>query len=270
MGIRYIKKQEDPTVQNVADPWNIIGIGRVKPVSTREVPKVALCGSLTDVEIATYLDGNASPQLILRVQEEARQNPALAGLLRRSQEIDEEVGRLLREGKLKSLPLTAMAATDPSEASTCGLRCEEFVMARRGLVFDESQIFSISREQGWLQKGGTRIGDLGNVLQKAGLRVTKQFDYTFDDLRRLLDEGKDVIAVVDGGELVGDRDTERLEDKFIGEIPDHAVVVTRVDDAADTVEVFDPQSENERDTYPREQFADAWEDSGCYLVVVES
>ena len=36
------------------------------------------------------------------------------------------------------------------------------------------------------------------------------------------------------------------------------------------VEVYDPQSKNERDTYPTEQFLDAWEDSGRYLVVVES
>lgn len=270
MGIIYTKKQEDRTLKNVADPWNIVGIGRVAPIKTHEVPIVALCGTLTDVEIATYLDGNAGAELILRVQDEAAKNPTLAALLRRSEEIDDEVEQLLREGNLKSLPLTAMAATQQGEASTCGLSCEEFVMERRSIVFDEAELISVSREQGWLQKGGTRIGDIGNVLEKAGLRVTKNFDYTLDDLQRLLSEGKDVIAVVDGGELVGDRDMERLEDKYIGEIPDHAVVVTKVDDEAQTIEVFDPQSENERDTYPTEQFMDAWEDSGRYLVVVET
>ncbi len=98
--------------------------------------------------------------------------------------------------------------------------------------------------------------------------MTKEFDYSIDDIDRLLREGKDVIAVVDGGELVGDRNMERMEDKYIGEIPDHAIVVTQVDLEQQTVEVYDPQSENERDTYPMEQFLDAWEDSGRYLVVV--
>lgn len=269
MGIRYIKKQEDRTLQNVADPWNIIGIGRVAPIRTHDVPKVALCGGLTDVEIATYLDGNAGADLQMRVIREARQNPTLQALLQRATEIDEEVEKLVLCGDVKSLPLTAMAATDGDESRSCGQHCEEYVLHRRGIVFDEAELIHVAREHGWLQEGGTRIGDIGNVLEKVGLHVTKEFGYTLDDVQQMLADGKDVIAVVDGGELVGDRNMERMEDKYIGEIPDHAVVVTQVDLKQQTVEIYDPQSENDSDTYPMEQFLDAWEDSGRYLVVVE-
>ena len=270
MGIRYIKKQEDRTLQNVADPWNIIGIGRVAPIRTHDVPKVALCGGLTDVEIATYLDGNAGTDLQMRVIREARQNPTLQALLQRATEIDEEVEKLVQRGDVKNLPLTAMAASDGDDSRSCGQHCEEFVLRRRGIVFDEAELIRVAREQGWLQEGGTRIGDIGNVLEKVGLRVTKEFGYTLDDVQQMLADGKDVIAVVDGGELVGDRNMERMEDKYIGEIPDHAVVVTQVDLEQQTVEVYDPQSENDCDTYPMEQFLDAWEDSGRYIVVVEA
>lgn len=271
MAIRYTKKQEDRTLKNVADPWNISGIGRVAPIKTHEVPIVALCGSLSDIEIATYLDGNAGADLILRVQEEARHNAQLRRLLQLSADIDADVERLTQQEKnTRSVPLTALAATEQdSDAATCGLHCEEFVLHRRGIIFDEEQLISVSREHGWLRKGGTRIGDVGNVLETVGLHVSKNFDYTLADLQQLLSQGKDVIAVVDGGELIGDREAERCEDRYIGEIPDHAVVVTHIDKDADTVEVYDPQSGNERDTYPTEQFLDAWTDSGRYLVVVE-
>lgn len=269
MGIRYTKKQENPEMKNVADPWHIIGmdLGSKRPLTSRQTPIVALAGGLSDVEIATYLDGNASPDLQMRVIEAARTSEPLRLLLQRAAEIDDDVEQMMRKGDVKNLPLTAMAASEP-DAGTCGQHCEEFILSRRSIVFDEAELISVAREHGWLQEGGTRIGDLGNVLEKVGLNVTKEFDYSIDDIDRLLREGKDVIAVVDGGELVGDRNMERMEDKYIGEIPDHAIVVTQVDLEQQTVEVYDPQSENERDTYPMEQFLDAWEDSGRYLVVV--
>lgn len=271
MGIRYTKKQDEQEMKNVADPWHIIGmdLGHKRPLSSRQAPIVSLIGGFSDVEIATYLDGNAGADLQMRIIREASHNPTLQALLERAAEIDEDVERLVRQGDVKSLPLTAMAATENDESRSCGQHCEEFVLRHRNIVFDEAELIHVAREHGWLQEGGTRIGDIGNVLEKVGLKVTKEFGYTLDDLHQLLADGKDIIAVVDGGELVGDRNMERMEDKYIGEIPDHAVVVTQVDLAQQTVEVYDPQSENERDTYPFEQFLDAWEDSGRYLVTVE-
>ena len=126
----------------------------------------------------------------------------------------------------------------------------------------------LAKKKHWLREGGTRIGDVGNTLETVGLTIEKSFDHSLEDLKKALDEGKDVIAIVDGGELVGDRKAEILEDIFVGEIPDHAVVVTRVDLDKDEVELFDPQSQNDSDTYTTEQFLDAWEDSCKYAVLV--
>ena len=73
---------------------------------------------------------------------------------------------------------------------------------------------------------------------------------------------------VDGGELLGDRWMEMMEDIFDGEKPDHTVVVLGYDKELNTVTVYDPNSDNDTDSYPIEQFMDAWNDSNNYFVTV--
>ncbi len=300
MAIRYTRKKDVVKEQNTADPWKVFGLGFGTPISTKDRPRISLTGTLTDEEVATFLDGNASAELQMRTLAEAERLPHFEHFLRKAQEVDEDVERLARERNIKQLPLVAMAAKTPQthpveeelhratpsanqskdEASTplppqegrgngsvCDVRCEEFVLQRRGLIETSEELLEEAKGKGWLHESGTRIGDVGNLLEERGLEVIREFNFTLEDIARFLAEGKDVIAVVDGGELVGDREAEMLEDRFIGEIPDHAVVVTRVDQAANEVEVFDPQSENERDVYPVEQFMDAWADSCNYLVI---
>lgn len=298
MAIRYTRKKDEADQKNTADPWRVFGLGFGMPIRTADEPRVSLTGTLTDEEVATYLDGNASAELQMRTLAEAARLPHFERFLQRAQELDEDVERMAREGNIRQLPLVAMAATErkqdqqakdqvqsikykeegteladvfpeePPMPNGCDVRCEEFVLKRRGLIGSSEELMEEAKEKGWLHEGGTRIGDVGNLLEQRGLTVVREFNFTLDDVARFLSEDKDVIAVVDGGELVGDREAEMLEDRFIGEIPDHAVVVTRVNQAADEVEVFDPQSENERDVYPVEQFLDAWADSCNYLVVV--
>ena len=242
MAIRYTRKKDVVAEQNTADPWKVFGLGFGTPISTKDRPRVSLTGTLTDEEVATFLDGNASAELQMRTLAEAERLPHFERFLRRAQEVDEDVERLTRERNIRQLPLVAMAATSslpptPSERGGvkdgCDVRCEEFVLKHRGLIDPTEFLAEEAKEHGWLREGGTKIGDVGNLLEEKGLAVVRDFNFTLEDIARFLTEGKDVIAVVDGGELVGDRAAEMLEDRFIGEIPDHAVVVTRVDQAAD-------------------------------------
>ena len=71
---------------------------------------------------------------------------------------------------------------------------------------------------------------------------------------------------VDGGELLGNAQLERIEDALLGEMPDHTVVVIACDMDAQTITLFDPNSPNPTDTYSLTQFAHAWSDSRNYLV----
>jgi hypothetical protein len=59
--------------------------------------------------------------------------------------------------------------------------------------------------------------------------VEKHFGCTLELAAEWLRQGRSLILVVDGGELVGDTRAERLEDLYIGGIPDHAVVLRAVD-----------------------------------------
>ena len=271
MAINYYKKKDNELKdKNTANPWqvSVYGLGFEKQEEVQVPRNTALVDGLSDEEIAKFLDGSADARLQMKVLKEAHVNPMLANLLCEAAEIDKEVERIMKEGNLKRLPLGALAASEDGSGSACGLRCEEFILNKRGIKFVADELVELAKKKHWLREGGTRIGDVGNTLETVGLTIDKSFDHSLEDLKKALDEGKDVIAIVDGGELIGDRKAEILEDIFIGEIPDHAVVVTHVDIEKDEIEVFDPQSHNEKDCYTSEQFLDAWEDSCRYAVII--
>ena len=271
MAINYYKKKDNELKdKNTANPWqvSVYGLGFEKQEEVQVPLNTALVDGLSDEEIAKFLDGSADARLQMKVLKEAQVNPMLANLLCEAAEIDKEVERIMKEGNLKRLPLGALAASEDGSGSACGLRCEEFILNKRGIKFEADELVELAKKKHWLREGGTRIGDVGNTLETVGLTIEKSFDHSLEDLKKALDEGKDVIAIVDGGELIGDRKAEILEDIFIGEIPDHAVVVTHVDIEKDEIEVFDPQSHNEKDCYTTEQFLDAWEDSCRYAVLI--
>ena len=85
---------------------------------------------------------------------------------------------------------------------------------------------------------------------------------------KALDEGKQVIAAVDGGELIGDPVEERIEDVFVGEIVDHCVVVLAVDIDMDEVALFDPAFGPIPLSVSIAHFMDAWADSNYHCVLI--
>jgi len=241
MALTYHRKKEEKDT-NAADPWQLLGAGSHPIQQTQEPAVAALASQFSDEQLAQFLDGNASPALQMRILDAARHDAALAALLREAAQIDLDVRENQQHRAPRRLPLEALAAAEGTDGTLCGIHCEEHVLRRRGIAFDEQELIQVAKEHGWLQEGGTRIADLGNILQTVGLSVEKNFDSDLKDLADYLEQGKDVIAVVDGGELVGNRDAERLEDHFIGQIPDHAVVVTKIDPQRSTVELYRPQS----------------------------
>ena len=83
-----------------------------------------------------------------------------------------------------------------------------------------------------------------------------------------LEEGKQVIAAVDGGELIGDPLEERLEDILAGGIVDHCVVVLSASVPDDEVVLYDPAFGPVPLTVTIAHFLDAWEDSNYHCVLV--
>lgn len=103
-------------------------------------------------------------------------------------------------------------------------------------------------------------------MESKGIVVARQYNASIEDIVNAINENNSVIVVVDGGELLGNRAEEIVEDIVIGQIPDHTVVVLSLNSEDETITIYDPNSSNVEDTYPIEQFKDAWNDSRNYLV----
>ena len=217
--------------------------------------------------LAAFLDGNATAQESKEIINALTEDAELRELLHISQSVDVELGMAPQECEF--IPMTAMAATC-NEENYCSLECEKYILRTLNIEFDEEQLLQNAVKNGWQKEDGTALHNVGRHLESKGLVVTRQYKATVDDIANSLNENECVIVAVDGGELLGNRADEKIEDLLIGQIPDHTVVVLSLDEKSNTITLFDPDSSNAEDTYPIEQFKDAWNDSKNYLVTITS
>ncbi len=148
----------------------------------------------------------------------------------------------------------------------CAVRCEEYILHCFGIHKTMQELRDLAQNAGWLTENGAYIHDLGNTAEALGLQVERKEEGTLQDIVQALDEGKQVMAAVDGGELIGDPVEERLEDVLVGGIVDHCVVVLSADIPADEVILFDPAFGEIPLTVTIAHFLDAWNDSNNYMV----
>ncbi len=148
----------------------------------------------------------------------------------------------------------------------CAVRCEEYILHCFGIHKTMQELRDLAQNAGWLTENGAYIHDLGNTAETLGLHVERKGDAALQDIVQALDEGKQVMAAVDGGELIGDLVEERLEDVLVGGIVDHCVVVLSANIPADEVILFDPAFGEIPLTVTIAHFLDAWNDSNNYMV----
>ena len=215
--------------------------------------------------LAAFLDGNATAQESKEIFGALAEDAELRELMHISQSVDAELGMISQECEF--IPMTAMAATC-NEENYCCLECEKYILRRLEIEFDEKQLLQNAIQNGWQKEKGTALHNVGRHLESIGLVVTRQYNALIKDIANALDENECVIVAVDGGELLGNRVDETIEDLLIGQIPDHTVVVLSLDEKSNTITLFDPNSSDAEDAYPIEQFKDAWNDSKNYLVTI--
>lgn len=223
--------------------------------------------TLSEELIAAYMDGNATAAECRLVLENLKHDAHLRELLQVSLHVDAEMGLLLQ--RTNHLPIAAMAA-DCEEGSFCCLECEKFVMQQRGIDYDEQQLLDNAIRHGWLKENGTALHNVGRHLEQAGLIAVRRYECTIQDIISALQRGDHAIVAVDGGELLGDIQLERIEDAYVGLLPDHTVVVVDCNIEENTITIFDPNSSHSTDTYCLAQFANAWADSKNYLVTIQN
>lgn len=219
---------------------------------------------ISDEVLAAYFDGNATLQETNEILDSLTNDSRLRELMDISLSVDAEMGLISKED---IIPMTALAASC-EEGNYCSLECEKYVLSKIGVSFNEQKLLEDALKNGWQKDDGTALHNVGRHLEKFGLIVTRHYGSKISDIADSLINNKHVIVAVDGGELLGNRETEREEDIILGPNPDHTIVVLSCDIENNTIKVFDPNSSNIEDEYSIEQFEDAWRDSNNYLVTI--
>lgn len=229
--------------------------------------KKELVNNISAEVLAAFLDGNATAQESKEILNALSTDAKLRELLHISQSVDAELG--LTPMDCEFIPMTAMAATC-NEENYCTLECEKYILRELKVEFNEEQLLHNAIQNSWQKEDGTPLHNVGRHLESKGLVVTRQYNASIDEIASAINNNEGVIVAVDGGELLGSRACNKLDDILIGQLPDHTVVVLSLDEKSETITIFDPNSSNAKDTYPIEQFEDAWNDSKNYLVTATS
>lgn len=154
---------------------------------------------------------------------------------------------------------------------SCAIKSQQIILNEFGIDVTEDQLVQFSYEQGWYHADGTGTAaeDVGNLLETANIPVTRQDDANVFNLVSELSQGHKVIVGVDSEELWGNKFMAWMKDFFMGDTPDHALVVAGIDTSDPNnvmVIVDDPGSGEYHKAYPLDQFMDAWSDAQCYMV----
>lgn len=153
--------------------------------------------------------------------------------------------------------------------SSCAVASQEFVLEElTGQDFEEADLRDLAEANGWyMPQAGTPMDDVGNILEHMGLDVERSQGNSIDDIAQCLQDGGQVIVAVDSSEL-----WEGVNDDNFGPgmQADHAVQVIGIDytDPDEPMVILnDPGASNGGGAQvPLDEFVDAWEDSGCYMV----
>lgn len=172
----------------------------------------------------------------------------------------------IKKRALNRLQQAARHAT--SEESLCSIICEQYALDIFGIHKSLDALHTLSAEKGWLTETGVTLENIGALCREMGLCVEAQQEGSFEELESAIEEGFQVIAAVDGGELTGNQLEEEIEDAFYGQISDHCVVVLAVED--DAVTLYDPAFGCTPLSVSRSHFLDAWDDSNRFYVSISA
>lgn len=158
-------------------------------------------------------------------------------------------------------------------SDTCAIKSQQLILNDFGVNVSEADLVQIAADNGWYS-GGTRLPDVGNLLEVADIPITRKDGANVFDLVNELAQGHKVIVGLDSDEL-WENDTlsgklkNWFDDFFGDEYGDHALIVAGIDTTDPNniqVIVKDPGSGDDGKPYPLDQFMDAWSDTNCYMV----
>lgn len=137
---------------------------------------------ISDELLAAFLDGNTNAEDTMHVLKAAEQDEELRKLIRIVSEVDEDMaGRT--PAKVKELPMTAMAARK-KESYLCDIECEEFVLHQLGIETTHKTLLDEAYRNCWLRDKGMPLYNIGRLLEKNNLAVSRRYDSSIEDVVR--------------------------------------------------------------------------------------
>lgn len=216
---------------------------------------------ISDELLAAFLDGNTSAAETLSVLQAAEHDKELQAMIRIAQEVDADLANA--SAATKPLPMTAVAARQ-REGYLCDIECEEFVLHQLGIEATHKSLLDEAYRNCWLKEQGMPLYNIGRLLEKNNLSVSRRYDATLSDVATLLNQGNQLIAVVDNTLLAP-------EEQTYGALqPNHAVVICSLLTETEQIVLFNPYTDEELTTYSTAAFVEAWNRSNHYLVVANT
>ena len=214
---------------------------------------------ISDELLAACLDGNTNAEDTMRVLNAAEQDMELQEIIRIASEVDEDMAITV---KPTIIPMTAMAAKK-KETYLCDIECEEFVLHQFGIEVTHKSLLDTAYKNCWLKDKGMPLYNIGRLLEKNNLPVSRRYNSTIEEVVRLLSAGNQLIAVVDDTLLGNAQSSANLH-------PNHAVVISSISVETDEIILFNPNTDEELTKYSISSFMEAWKQSNNYLVVINT
>ena len=214
---------------------------------------------ISDELLAAFLDGNTNAEDTMRVLNAAEQDMELQEIIRIASEVDEDMAITV---KPTIIPMTAMAAKK-KETYLCDIECEEFVLHQFGIEVTHKSLLDTAYKNCWLKDKGMPLYNIGRLLEKNNLPVSRRYNSHIEEVVRLLSAGNQLIAVVDDT-LLGNAQSSANQH------PNHAVAISSISVETDEIILFNPNTDEELTKYSISSFMEAWRQSNNYLVVINT
>lgn len=197
--------------------------------------------------LSAFLDGNTSAEETLKVLRAAEQNEEIQSEIRVLQELDDDV--VFIGQKNEKLPMTALAAKK-KDNYLCDIECEEFILYQFGIETTHKSLLDEAYRNCCLRDKGMPLYNIGRLLEKNNLSVSRRYDSTIEDIDRLIAIGNQLIAVVDNSLLNEEETTEQL--------PNHAVDINSISLSDGKIVLYNPNREENLTVYSLTSFCRAW------------
>ncbi|MGN0067650.1 MAG: RyR domain-containing protein [Bacteroides sp.] len=214
---------------------------------------------ISDELLAAFLDGNTNAEDTMCVLNAAEQDMELQEIIRIASEVDEDMAITVNP---TIIPMTAMAAKK-KETYLCDIECEEFVLHQFGIEVTHKSLLDTAYKNCWLKDKGMPLYNIGRLLEKNNLPVSRRYNSTIEEVVRLLSAGNQLIAVVDDT-LLGNVQSSANQH------PNHAVAISSISVETDEIILFNPNTDEELTKYSISSFMEAWRQSNNYLVVINT